>query len=177
MRQDYSLQNKIFFYLILAILAALGLWLVSGYLAVIVFSLVMVIILKPVYSFFERLLGGRSGWATAATLLALVLTIIIPGWLVMNVVSNQVEAFRQSFDLAEGSQPLTLENFQARLNNLADQVPFVQNIELTDEQVASVEQALVEAAAWAARTVLNLGMSIPAFFCPTTIVLCSICWS
>jgi hypothetical protein len=39
MRQNYSLQNKVFFYLILAILAGLGLWLVSSYLGVIVFQL------------------------------------------------------------------------------------------------------------------------------------------
>ena len=37
-------QNSVFFFTIMAVLALLGLWLVSGYLAVIVFSLVMVII-------------------------------------------------------------------------------------------------------------------------------------
>ena len=162
MRQNYSLQNKVFFYLILAILAGLGLWLVSSYLGIIVFSLVMVIILKPVYSFFERLLGGRAGLATAATLLALVLALIIPGWLVMNVVSNQVEAFMQSFELADSNEPFSLEKFQDQLNNLAAQVPFIQSIELSDEQLANIREALLGAGAWAAQTVLNLGMSIPA---------------
>ena len=86
MQKSYGLQNRVFFYTILAVLAGLGLWLASGYLGIIVFSLVMVIILKPVYTFFERLLRGRAGLATAATLMALVLAIIIPGWLVMNKV-------------------------------------------------------------------------------------------
>ena len=162
MRQNHSLQNKVFFYLILAILAGLGLWLISSYLGVIVFSLVMVIILKPVFSFFERLLGGRSGLATVATLVALVLALIIPGWVMMNVVNNQVNDFIQSFGLADGSQPFTLENFQARINNLVDEVPFLQNVELTDEQLANVRNAVLGAGTWAARTVLNLGMSIPA---------------
>jgi predicted PurR-regulated permease PerM len=161
MRQNYSLQNKVFFYLILAILAGLGLWLVSSYLGVIVFSLVMVIILKPVFSFFERLLGGRSGWATLATLLALLLVLIIPGWIMVNVISSQVDAFVQSFGGDDGGEPFSLENFQARLNNLVDQVPFLQNVELSDEQLANIRNALQGAGAWAARTVLNLGMSIP----------------
>jgi predicted PurR-regulated permease PerM len=162
MQKSYGLQNRVFFYTILAVLAGLGLWLASGYLGIIVFSLVMVIILKPVFNFFERLLRGRAGLATAATLVALVLAIIIPGWIVVDVVNNQVEAIIESLGVAEDTVPLTLEEFQTRVNSLTGGVPLIEELELTDDQIMQLEETLVEAAAWVAQTLVNLGMSIPA---------------
>jgi predicted PurR-regulated permease PerM len=44
---------------------------VSGYLDVIAFSLMMVIILKPVYDYFHKRLKLKPGLATTATLIAL----------------------------------------------------------------------------------------------------------
>jgi predicted PurR-regulated permease PerM len=162
MQRPYSLQNRVFFYTILAVLSGLGLWLSSSYLGIIVFSLVMVIILKPVYTWFERLLRGRAGLATAATLIALLLAIIIPSWFMVNVVSNQVDTFIESLGLAEDSVPLTLEEFQTRVNNLTNDVPLIQELELTDEQVANLKETLLGAATWVAKTMVGLGMSIPA---------------
>ena len=120
---QYSQQNKVFFYTIMVILGALGLWLVSGYLGVIVFSMVMVIILKPVYDFFERLLRGRAGLATTATILALFLAILIPSWMMLQIVTNQVHTIIESFTISESGEPLTLEDFQTQVNDLADQIP------------------------------------------------------
>jgi len=167
MIQPYTQQNKVFFYTIMVILGALGLWLVSGYLGVIVFSLIMVIILKPVYNFFERLFGGRSGLATTATIIALFLAILIPSWMMLRIVTNQVNTIIESFSVSESGEPLTLEDFQNQVNDLidqvpyADQIPYLNNLELTDEQMARVNQALVSTAAWAGQVVVNLGMSIP----------------
>ena len=162
MIQPYSQQNKVFFYTMMVILGALGLWLVSGYLGVIVFSLVMVIILKPVYNFFERLLGGRAGLATTVTIIALFLAIIIPSWIVLGIVSNQVNTIIDSLTLSESGEPLTLEDFQDQVNALMDQVPFAGQLELTDEQMARVNRALLSTAAWAGQVLVNLGMSIPS---------------
>lgn len=53
MSQSYSTHNKIFFYGLVLVLGGLTLWLMSSYLDIITFSLVMVIILKPVYDFFS----------------------------------------------------------------------------------------------------------------------------
>jgi predicted PurR-regulated permease PerM len=161
MSSTKTLQNQVFFYTIMAILAALGLWLVSGYLAVIVFSLVMVIILKPVYSYFERLFRGRAGLATTATLVALLLAIIIPGWIMVNIISSQVNAMLESFQSESASGSLTLEEFQGQVNELADQVPFVDQLDLTDEQIKELQGMIVSGAAWLGGVVVNLGTSIP----------------
>ncbi len=161
MSRTNTLQSSVFFFTILAVLAVLGLWLVSGYLAVIVFSLVMVIILKPVYSYFERLFRGRAGLATTATLIALVLAIAIPGWIMLNIISNQVSAMIESFqpDSATGTQ--SLEDFQNQVNGLSSQVPLVEQLELTDEQIEQLRGMMISGAAWLGSVVVNLGMSIP----------------
>jgi predicted PurR-regulated permease PerM len=167
MIQQYTQQNKVFFYVIMTVLGALGLWLISGYLGIIVFSLVMVIILKPVYDFFERLLKGRAGLATTATIVALFLAILIPSWIMLRIVTNQVNTIIESFTFSESGELLTLEDFQGQVNELVNQVPFadqlafLDDLQLTDEQVAEINQALLSAAAWAGQVVVNLGMSIP----------------
>jgi predicted PurR-regulated permease PerM len=161
MSRTNTLQNSVFFFTIMAVLALLGLWLVSGYLAVIVFSLVMVIILKPVYSYFERLFRGRAGLATTATLIALLLAIIIPGWIMLNIISNELNAMLESFQGDAAAGALTLEDFQGQVNALADQVPLVDQLDLTDEQIEQLRGMLVSGAAWVGSVVVNLGMSIP----------------
>ena len=168
MSRTNTLQNRVFFFTIMTVLALLGLWLVSGYLAVIVFSLVMVIILKPVYDRFERWFRGRASLATTATLVALLLAIIIPGWIMLSIISNQVNAMLASL---EGDEPLTLETFQTEVNNLVNQVPLVEQWELSDEQVAKLQQAAVSGATWLGSVVVNLGMSIPGLMAKLFIFL------
>ncbi|HXV99987.1 MAG TPA: AI-2E family transporter [Anaerolineae bacterium] len=161
MQQQYSQQNRVFFYIVLVILAALGFWLVRGYLDVIVFSLTMVIILKPVYDFFQRRLKLGAGLATTATLIALVLAIIIPGWLMLRIVSNQVAAMTESFTPTGSEQPATLEDFQERANGLIATVPFLNQYQLGDEQIAEIRTYARAAAGRIGLAVANLGMAIP----------------
>ena len=71
MTQDKSLglQNKVVFYGIFALLSVAIFWLVGDYIGVIAFSLVMVIILRPVHVFLMRHLGNRTGLSTMLTIL------------------------------------------------------------------------------------------------------------
>lgn len=170
MLKKYSVENRVFFYLVLAVLAGLGLRLVNGYLDIIVFSLVMVIILKPVYSFFERTLWGKAGLAVVATLIVLVLAVFIPGYIMLSIVTNQVNTMLQSFDLSAG-RSMSLEEFRTQINTLADQVPLLDQLELTDEQVANIQEALLGAATWVAKAIIGLGMSIPALIARAFIFL------
>lgn len=168
---QYTLQNKVFFYAIMAVLGALGLWLVSGYLGVIVFSLVMVIILKPVYDFFEIRLKMPGGLATAATLVALVLILFIPGWLALRVVSNQISEITDSLAISQAERPQTVEEFQARANELIGSIPYADQLQLTDDQITQVQSALTAAVAWLGQVILNLGMAIPTLIAKLFIFL------
>ncbi len=145
----------------LVILASLGLWLASGYLDTIVFSLVMVIILKPMYDFFARWLKGRAGLATTATLIVLFLALIIPGWLVLSVVTHQLGVIIQSYS-AQSGQPPTFETIQTEINNLTSKLPYGSRLQLTGEQMTQLRQMALGVAAWFGQLIVNLGMSIPS---------------
>jgi predicted PurR-regulated permease PerM len=161
MLKEYNLQNKVFFYIVLVILGALGFWLVRGYMDIIVFSLTMVIILKPVYDFFQQRLKLGDGLATTATLLALVLAIIIPGWIMLRIVTNQVTAMQESFTPTESQQPMTLETFKERANGLIATVPVLNGFQLTDGHIVQIREYVRAAAGRIGLAVANLGMAIP----------------
>jgi predicted PurR-regulated permease PerM len=161
MPTQYNLQNKIFFYTILVILGALGFWLVRGYLDVIVFSLTMIIILKPVYDFFQRRLRLGPGLATTATLIALVLAIIIPGWFMIRIVTNQITAMTESFTPSGTEQPLALTDFKDRANGLINTVPLLNRFEINDNQIAQIRDYARAAVGRIGLALANLGMSIP----------------
>src|SRR6185436_10782737 len=82
--------DQIGFYLLLAVLGALSFWLIRSYLDIIAFSLMTVVLVKPLY---DRIVGwvhGRSGLAVALTIVVIALVIIIPLWLAMNLISGQL---------------------------------------------------------------------------------------
>ena len=92
--RNYSLQNQIFFFGLFAAITVAMLWLIGSYLGVIAFSLVMVIILKPVHRFLMRHLGNRSGLATLLTLLFFFAMVILPAWIIISVTGNQLQTLR-----------------------------------------------------------------------------------
>ena len=161
MPQQYNLQNKVFFYITLAILGALGFWLMSGYLDVIAFSLMMVIILKPVYDYFHKRLKLKPGLATTATLLSMAVAIIIPGWIMLRIVSNQLTAMSESLDPAAAEQTTALENFQNRVNEALSQAPPFHNFSISDETINEVTSYARASVGWLGVALVNLGMAIP----------------
>ena len=87
----HSTKNRIAFYTLFAIILVLTFWLIRGYLHIVAFSLLAVIVLKPLYNVLFRWTGRRSGLATLATLVAFFLAIILPLWFAGRVVGNQLE--------------------------------------------------------------------------------------
>src|SRR5688572_4324775 len=161
MPAQYNLQNKVFFYTILAILGALAFWLVSGYLDVIAFSLMMVIILKPVYDYFHKRVKLKPGLATTATLISLAVAVVIPGWFMLRIVTNQLTAMSESLTPAEEEQPAALTDFQERANELLSQVPAFHNVRVSDELVAEASSYARASVGWLGMALVNLGMAIP----------------
>jgi predicted PurR-regulated permease PerM len=158
----YSLQNKAFFYSIMVCMAALILWLVNSYLDVIVFSLVMVIILKPVYNFFERRLKGRAGFAATLTLITMFVAILIPLWFTLRLIDNQLTDMVQTYLTPQGAGQVTMQEFQAKLNTYLEEIPGGERFRLTDEQMANLRQGVVDGAVWLGGILVNLGMSVPS---------------
>jgi predicted PurR-regulated permease PerM len=164
MSEQDHLRSQIFFYILFALIAGLVLWLVRSYLDIIVFSLMMVIILKPVHDAFLYWLRGRTGLATLMTLLTFFMVVIIPAWLMLRVTSEQVIAIAASFTDTDAVQPDYIAAFQAQYNELLQAIPFAETFRLGAEQVAELTATIRTLIFSLARILVNLGLSIPGLF-------------
>lgn len=156
------MHNKIFFYGLILVLGGLTLWLVSSYLDIIVFSLVMVVILKPVYDFFQRRLKLGSTLASALTLITMFLAVLIPLLFSLRVINSQLTQLAEDLITPQGAGQMTVEEFQAELNDYLQQVPGGNRLQLSDEQAANIRQGVVDGAVWLGGKMVNLGMSFPS---------------
>ena len=72
------ISHHVAFALLFAIVGLLTFWLVRPYLDIIAFSLMSVIVLKPLYDWVLPHVGGRRGLATALTVTLFLLAVIAP---------------------------------------------------------------------------------------------------
>src|SRR3954447_20903473 len=153
MRQTRS--DQVGFYLLLAVLVALSFWLIRPYLDIIAFSLMTVVIVKPMY---DRILGwvrGRAGLAVALTLVVIALVLIVPLWLAMNVISGQLGEL-----VATMQQPNRLTAITAEINAALAR-RFGPNAEIPPALREKLGGLTVSVGTWLAGHVVNLGMAIP----------------
>jgi predicted PurR-regulated permease PerM len=153
MRQTRS--DQIGFYLLLAVLVALSFWLVRPYLDIVAFSLMTVVIVKPMYDRILRWVGGRAGLAVALTLVVIALVIIVPLWLAMNVISGQLGEL-----VATVRQPNRLTAITAEINAALTR-RFGANAEIPPAMREKLGELTASVGTWLAGRVVNLGMAIP----------------
>ncbi len=146
-------RDLVAFYLLVAVLAALSFWLIRSYLDIIAFSLMTVIILKPVYDQLLRWAGGRSGLAVILTLVVFALAVVIPLWIAGRVIAGQLSALIAS---AQGSGGL-----QAAIGSISERFGQRLGTQLTPEQQQQLGTIAAGAATWIAGLAVNLGMAIP----------------
>ncbi len=158
-------QNRPFFYGIFAVIAIMALLLIFSFLGTIAFSLVMVIILKPVYDFFFRRIK-KAGLATLLTIFGFFAGAIIPAWLLFNVATNQLALMTESVT----SEQQYMEELAADINSLTEALPFSGSLYLKvqQHQLQSMAQDMTR---WVASVLVGLGMAIPNLIASTFIVL------
>lgn len=167
----HSFQNRIFFYGLFAVISILAFWLVSDFIGIIAFSFVMVIVLKPVHDWYMRLFGNRATLSTVLTIITLFALLVIPGWLIVTVATNQMEAVID--DIAAGGDPFAVEDIREQVNYAIQQLPIpgIDSFELSEAQVDTVRQAITGAVQWATGLIVYLGMSLPSLLANTFIFL------
>jgi len=175
MVKQYSMQNQVFFYGLFALVVFLTLLLIHPYFGVIAFGLLMVVILKPVFDLFMRWVKGRAGIATLLTLVTFFLALIIPGWLLIQLATSQVDDLVGDLELPTGQGAVSMDTFVTEANTLLQQVPFpipgTEDGKISDEQKQQLEQAAKSVAAWVAGILVNLGMAIPNLIASSFIFL------
>jgi predicted PurR-regulated permease PerM len=153
MLRRHTTREQVGFYLLLAVLVALSFWLIRSYLDIIAFSLMAVVIVKPLYDRILRWVRGRTGLAVSLTLVAIALAIVVPLWLAMNIISGQLQEFIAVMQQPGGAAVITAKISAALKQRFGAQLP--------PEQQQQLNNLAVSAATWLAGRVVNLGMAIP----------------
>jgi predicted PurR-regulated permease PerM len=157
--ENINLRERLFFYIVFAILIILMLLMIRPFFTVLVVSVIAVIMLKPVYdSFLERKsFRKRPGLAASATLLSVFLVLVIPVLLIVWVTVGQLSGFLE--ELAAVDLDAVIQNIQQTLAELplVGEVPPSETS--TNETVrplfSSIAQGLADFA-------LGLASSIPS---------------
>jgi predicted PurR-regulated permease PerM len=154
-----DLRQRLFFFVAFAILIILTLAMLKPFFTVIIVSLISVIMLKPVYNFFlgRNWVKGRKGLASSLTLIALLLVLIIPVFLMVRITATQLSS------LFEQLASIDLDAALQSVRDSLEGVPVLGAIELLEPDAAGNVQPLARSVAQAlADFAVNLGASIPS---------------
>lgn len=154
-----DLRQRLFFFIAFAVLIILALAMLRPFFTVIIVSLISVIMLKPIYNFFLRRkwVKERKGLASSLTLIALLLVLIIPVFLMVRVAATQLS------NLFEQLASIDLDAALQSIRDSLEGVPILGTIELFDIDGAENMQPLARSVAQTlADFAVNLGASIPS---------------
>jgi predicted PurR-regulated permease PerM len=151
--ESINLRQRLFFFVVFAILILLTLTLLRPFLTVVIVSLISVIMLKPVYNFFLRWkwLKGRKRLASTLTLVALFAIVIIPVLLIVQLTVSQLSgAF-------EDLSSLNLDTLAESINGFFQGMPFLQGIQV---DAANLENALHSLAGAVGKVLADFAVSL-----------------
>jgi predicted PurR-regulated permease PerM len=151
--ESINLRQRLFFFVVFAILILLTLTLLRPFLTVVIVSLISVIMLKPVYNFFLRWkwLKGRKRLASTLTLVALFAIVIIPVLLIVQLTVSQLSgAF-------EDLSSLNLDTLAESINGFFQGMPFLQGIQV---DAANLENALHSLAGAVGKALADFAVSL-----------------
>ncbi len=157
--ESTDLRQRLFFFVAFAILIILALAMLKPFFTVIIVSLISVIILKPLYSFFlgRKWVKGRKGLASSLTLIALLVVLIIPVFLMVHITATQLSSLFEQ--LASVDLDAALQSIRESLEG----VPILGAIELFEPDATENVQPLARSVAQAlADFAVSLGASIPS---------------
>ncbi len=129
-----STQAKIFFYILFAFILWITYTLFQPYLNVIVFSVIIVVIFKPLYDLIEGWVGGRKGVATTLTIGALFLAVLIPSLFVINITVRQATVLREDISDFVAGRNANVSDVITEINKLLETVPYI-DYTLTEESI------------------------------------------
>jgi predicted PurR-regulated permease PerM len=134
-----STQGSIFFYLLLAFVFWITYILLKPYLGVVVFSVITVVIFKPVYDLILKWMGGRVGWATTLTIVTIFLAVLIPIVIVINITLNQASLLVHDLSAMAAGRNANFTTIINEINKILATVPYASSYQLSE---ASILEAL-----------------------------------
>jgi predicted PurR-regulated permease PerM len=156
--EKVNLTERLFFYLVFLILIILALLMIQPYFTVLVVSLISVIILKPVYSFYVKRswVKERKTLAASLTLLSVFVILVIPVIVVIWATASQLAGLFEQ--LASIDLDAAIESLRQSLEG----IPFMGDVLRPDLSVGDSFGPVARAAAQAvADFAVSLGAALP----------------
>jgi len=147
-------------YVLLLIAIYIGVRLVGPYWDVVAFAIVTVILTRPLYLLYMRLLANRQSLAIPLTLLTIVLFILVPAWIILTTTVGQARELSADIAAWSVSQDATLDSLVAEANRWLARVPLVE-VQITTTQVTRTLYGLVSSVGtWLAGQVVSITGSL-----------------
>jgi predicted PurR-regulated permease PerM len=153
-------QNRVFFYLLMLFTAYVAYTLLKPYLGVLVFTIVLVIVFRPVYRHYLRWVRRRQGLAIALTIVTIFVVILIPTTLIAEITVNQAIALSKDIAALNTSEVSFLSYAVEQGNEFLDKLPLEHGFVLTEVQIIqSLKDTAAPAGSFLAGQALELGSS------------------
>jgi predicted PurR-regulated permease PerM len=167
--RERLVRERIFFFLLVGALLILTLMMLWPFLNAILVAIAVVVILKPLYSWFleRKWIKGSENRATGATIITFVLVIAIPVVLIVGSAANQARALFSGLEDADLSMGSIVSTIEDAVQGIAGE-----GFQIDRAQIAEIGQEVIQAiVVWFGDLVINLGASLPMFFTTVVIVL------
>ena len=137
-----NLRARIFFVIVFLMLLILSFFVIRPFLTLIIFTLILVIVLKPAYNYFlnRNWMKGRKRLAATVTLIVFVVAIFIPLFLLLKITVSQLSGIVENFDPASFSS--LLESLEAYINSLPFTGEFTIDVERLKDILLSAADAV-----------------------------------
>lgn len=152
-----SSQSKVFFYLLLAFIFVVTFVLLQPYLGVMVFSVVVVVVTKPLFDLILRWVGGRKGVATTLTIITLGLAVLIPLLFVINITVEQASVLAKDLSALVAGRNANLTDIIEEINLILTKMPYV-DYQLSEDQILEAVRKMVgPVSGYVAERAISLG--------------------
>ncbi len=128
-------QSRGFFYLLLVIVFWITYILLKPYLGVVVFSIITVIVFKPVYDLILEWVSGRKGIATTLTIVAIFLAVLIPVAIILNITVNQAMLLAGDISSTTAGQNTNLTYLINQINKMLAAFSLAGGYQIDEESI------------------------------------------
>lgn len=170
--------HKIYFYAFLIAVVALAVMILWPLKDIILITWIILIVFNPVYVLLQKKFKIPAGFASALSILIVLITIILPLTLLMNLTISQFAVFYEDMQkvLSDGTGLTgTLAKVFGKLNSILDRFSFINFRLSTESATALIQSNISPILKTLLSTSLNFGVSFASKF-PLVIVLIYLLW-
>jgi predicted PurR-regulated permease PerM len=153
-------KNKTFFYLLLLFTIYVAYNLLRPYLGTIVFTMVIVVIFRPVYRRYLKWVRKRQGLAIALTIITIFVVMLIPLTLIIQITVDQAIALSKDIAALNVGKDNSISYVIAKGNEFLQAIPFDHGYVLTEQDaITTLKNVATPVGSFLAGRAIGIGSS------------------